>query len=216
MALDVFAVRFKAREEVLIVALANVGHGFSVGLDDFEILVIHPDPSLKIALILLNFLRLHFEKIGGELVDLLPPVVGDVRFGQFIGREDEWLDFLQVGKVLFRERDALKRRRRRVGHLVVAPAGGAEDDVARHAIFAVRLAAGVDGLNDESLRVSVVVAFALEFGLAFSETMDDLIDRNGRRFGGNGGGGLIRRRGFWWRLLCGKRGRKKQESGKYE
>jgi len=55
VAFDVFAVGFKAWEEILLVAFQNVGNGFAVSLDDFKVLVVDPNASLKIALIFFRF-----------------------------------------------------------------------------------------------------------------------------------------------------------------
>ena len=60
VAFDVLSVGLKTREHVVF----QVRHGFPKGLDDLEVLVVHPDAALKIPLIFLDFLRSDIEDVG--------------------------------------------------------------------------------------------------------------------------------------------------------
>ena len=95
---------------------------------------------------------------------------------------------LDVVEVLLRELDALERRLRRGDDFFVALAIRGEQNVAGHAVFAVGAAVEVDGLDDEGLRVGVVVALFFEFEFAVAEFFDDLIDGDVGWLGGDFGG----------------------------
>src|SRR5258706_475252 len=96
---------------------------------------------------------------------------------------------------------------------------GSEQNVAVHTMLARDLAITVDYLHDETLIVSIVVPFFLEFHLTFAKLLNDLLDGNRRRFMGDraglalgfrgrtrgGGGDWLRRRS----RLSGWRGRRR-------
>ncbi len=90
--------------------------------------------------------------------------------------------------------------------MLSALAGGSENDVAGHAIFAVGPSRiFINGLNHKGLRVGVIVALFFELELALGELLNNLLGRDLRRIGRKRrlGGRLMRR-------CCGRRTRLRQ------
>src|SRR5208282_6878803 len=100
--------------------------------------------------------------------------------------QHEWLDIAHVLQVLLAQRDALQRVRRSELDLFKALAVRSENDVADHAVFAVRAPVIINRLDGKSLRVGVIVPFDSEFGFASGKALDDLRHGLGWRVIGNG------------------------------
>ena len=65
LAVDLLAPGGELRKQVLLaLLLANVGNRFAERLDDLEVVIVHPDPSLEVALVLLNQLGRDIENVG--------------------------------------------------------------------------------------------------------------------------------------------------------
>src|SRR5215472_7781041 len=188
--LDVLAIGAEPREDILVILADDVRNGLAVGHDDLQVLVIDPNAALKITLLLLNDLGGDVENIRRKVVHLLTTHVGDVVLGKLGGGENERLHIANVVVILFAHGDASERIHGSEGDVLDALAFRSEDDVAGFAVLAVGPTVIVESLDGESLRVGVVVAFALELRFALGEVLDNFIDRLGRRFVGDG---IVRR-----------------------
>src|SRR5580765_6533055 len=94
--IDVFPIGFKVRENVFVVFLDDVGNRLPVTLNDLHVLVVDPDSSLEITLILFHFLGGDVENVGVQFIDNLAPDVADVVLGQLFGGQHERLNIFQV------------------------------------------------------------------------------------------------------------------------
>ena len=120
IAFDVFAVGDEAGETILAALFQDVRHGLAVTLYDGEIVIVHPDGTLEIALVLFDFLGCDIEAVGVERVDTLFAFVLDVVLGQFGGVEHERLNAFKVLHILRRKLDRLQCILRRIGDLLIA------------------------------------------------------------------------------------------------
>jgi hypothetical protein len=77
----------------------------AVTLDDLKIAVVHPDFALEIALTFFNLLGPDVEDETVDLVDHLLAGVFDVVLVNVIASQNEWLDRLNVLKILRGQRD---------------------------------------------------------------------------------------------------------------
>src|SRR6185437_4946412 len=80
------------REQVrLLLALLgeNVGGRFAFHLDNLEVVIVHPDSALKIALTLFGLLWSNVENVAVQVIFLLLSLVVDVVLGKFVGTQSK-------------------------------------------------------------------------------------------------------------------------------
>jgi hypothetical protein len=129
LSVDIVAVGFKARESRILVLPGDHVDGLSVGFHNLQILVVHPDFSLKVALLLLNLLGRYIKHVAVYFVDLLLSQVGQIVFFDITCGEDERENVLNIMEIVRREDNALQRAGGRANHLFHAPALVVEQDV---------------------------------------------------------------------------------------
>src|SRR5262249_872672 len=90
--IDLFPVGFKLRKQIFLILTPDIRYGLAERFYDLKILVVHPNLSFEITLILLNFFGANIEGIGRDLVDLFSSDVLQVVFADFVAGEDKGLD----------------------------------------------------------------------------------------------------------------------------
>ena len=84
-----------------------IRHVLAVRLHDLEVVVVHPDAALEIALVLLNLLGRNVEDISPEFVFFLLADVEDRVFRNFVAGQHEGHPMMNVIEVLARHGNAL-------------------------------------------------------------------------------------------------------------
>src|SRR5262249_11985769 len=92
LAVYVLTVGFKVR--VLVVAIA--GHALAGRFDDLQVLVVHPDSTLKVPLPLRDLTRLYIKDVGLELINAFFTYVVDLVFWNVIKGQRKRLNTCQI------------------------------------------------------------------------------------------------------------------------
>ena len=161
-------------------ASANVvGDVFAGDHDDLEVLLVHPDAALVVALVLLDGFGRGIEDVGVELVDLLSANIGDVVLWQVFGGENEGETVFEVVEVFAGEDEAFDGVLWGEDDVFVAATIFVEADVGDLVVLAVRaIGVVVDGLHLYVLAKGIVLAGLGEDGLFGGEAFDDLLGRD--------------------------------------
>ena len=108
LAVHLFAVGHKPGKDVFAVLAAGFRDRLAAGLYDLEIVVVHPDASLKISPAFFDVFRGHFKHIGVNLVYVLRALVKDVIQRKLFAGEHERHLVANVVKVLFGHGNAVE------------------------------------------------------------------------------------------------------------
>src|SRR5262245_54218345 len=95
----------QSREKILVVLGLPVRNGFAIGLHDLEILVINPDLTLKITLVLLDCFRRDVEDIAIDLVDHFLSEILHAVFPDIIACENKRLDLSHILEIFWSKDD---------------------------------------------------------------------------------------------------------------
>src|SRR5262249_54302496 len=117
-AVNLLAVGYKPRHQVLVALLADVRHALSTGLDDLKVLIVHPDASLKIPFVLLDAFGRHVEHVRIDFVYTLSADIEDVVLRQVLRGHDKRHFVTNVLEVLSAHGDPDERRLRREGYIL--------------------------------------------------------------------------------------------------
>src|SRR5262245_48563666 len=88
----IFAIGSEARKEILLFLFDDIGDRFAVRFDNLQVLVVHPEAALEVALIFLDDFWSGVKDVGGEFVHFLAADVSDVVFMEFIAGERKGLN----------------------------------------------------------------------------------------------------------------------------
>ena len=168
---DLLAPGSEFGEEIFLsfLALANVGHALAVSLHNLKILVVHPDPPLKVALLTFNAFGSDIEHVTVQLVFLLLSDVKDVVLGNLLRGQDERQSVPDVVDILRRHRDLGKRTLRREYHVFQAFSLIVEYHIENFMIFTVV----VGRFNPYVLPVRVLLPSFFEFLFLGGEAAND-------------------------------------------
>src|SRR5262245_33262748 len=178
LTVDLLAICFETREEILIALCSDIRNRLSICLYDLEIFVIDPDLALKIALALLQLLWSNIENIAIDFVDLFLPEVFHIVFADVVSCENKRLNFTEVLQVFSRKRDVLQRTCGSGYYFFHPFAGGIKSyfpdlvPLTGHAII------GVQRLNSNVLPVDVIRSCGAEFLFLVGELLNDVVDRD--------------------------------------
>src|SRR6266581_5072983 len=95
-AVDLLTIGLKTREKILVVLGFEVRHSFAVSLHDLQVLIVHPDLALKVALPFFDGLWCNVENIAVDLIDHFFAEVFHVVFADIVAGEYKWLDLAEI------------------------------------------------------------------------------------------------------------------------
>src|SRR5436309_7721628 len=106
--IDLFPIRFKPREQIFRSFSSNIRDRLPIRLHNLKILVIDPDLTLEIPLILLDRLRPDIENITVDLIDHFFAQIFQVVLPNVVACQNEPLNFSNILQILGRELNTLK------------------------------------------------------------------------------------------------------------
>src|SRR6185437_9858463 len=174
------------------VLVVLVGHHLAGALDDHEVVVVHVDLALEVALAFDDLLGCDREDVGSDLIQRLVVHVGDVVLRELVHRERIHVHVEHVVEVVFAHDQILERGLRTEGAHDLLHAAGGVVDIVGLAEVPDWIAVVVELLHVDGFGVDVVVSQQLaEHALLGGEDVNDVLDLGGAGVGQalDGGGG---------------------------